>query len=190
MATQRLLRSIAPPSTGRAAAVETLADNDAKQRESAAIAAAKQLASWKPSSDPPPPKQRPPAKLSGAVVRESSALLDANALLMQHIRQARPNEPAPRTRAKRHTHTHTHTHILRCNRVFTPALPSQNLLPSAARSRSRVHENAALLRRLRMNLRTLLVWMDSEGGGDAQRLPPLRPCCDRRALAALQSPQP
>ena len=110
MATQRLLRSIAPPSTGRAAAVETLADNDAKQRESAAIAAAKQLASWKPSSDPPPPKQRPPAKLSGAVVRESSALLDANALLMQHIRQARPNEPAPRTRAKRHTHTHAHTH--------------------------------------------------------------------------------
>lgn len=53
-----------------------------------------------------------------------------------------------------------------------------------------MHENAALLRRLRMNLRTLLVWMDSEGGGDAQRLPPLRPCCDRRALAALQSPQP
>ena len=88
-----------------------------------------------------------------------------------------------------HTHTHTHTH-LRCNRVFTPPIPSQNLLPSAARSRSRVHENAALLRRLRMNLRTLLVWMDSEGGGDAQRLPPLRPCCDRRALAALQSPQP
>ena len=45
MATQRLLRSIAPPSTGRAAAVETLADNDAKQRESAAIAAATAVAS-------------------------------------------------------------------------------------------------------------------------------------------------
>ena len=90
MATQRLLRSIAPPaSTSRAVAAEALADSDAKQRESAAIAAAKQLASWKPSSDPPPPKQRLPARLSGAVVRESSALLDANALLMQHIRQAR-----------------------------------------------------------------------------------------------------
>ena len=50
MATQRLLRSIAPPSTGPAAAVETLADNDAKQRESAAIAAAKQLAAERADS--------------------------------------------------------------------------------------------------------------------------------------------
>ena len=170
MATQRLLRSIAPPaSTSRAVAAEALADSDAKQRESAAIAAAKQLASWKPSSDPPPPKQRLPARLSGAVVRESSALLDANALLMQHIRQARARAGAEC-----------------CARKVAQRRPSsQNLLPSAARSRSRVHENATLLRRLRMNLRTLLAWMDSEGDCDAQRLPPLRPCCDRRALAAL-----